>query len=51
MINNAAFTPVGILGLGFLGQILAREFSAVTESWGTWHDNSASGTDTFKFFL
>jgi len=37
MINNAAFTPVGILGLGFLGQILAREFSAVTESWGTWH--------------
>jgi len=37
MINNAAFTPVGILGLGFLGQILAREFSAVPESWGTWH--------------
>jgi len=38
MINNAAFPPVGILGLGFLGQILAREFSAVPESWGTWHD-------------
>ena len=37
MINNAAFPPVGILGLGFLGQILAREFSAVPESWGTWH--------------
>ena len=37
MIINAAFTPVGILGLGFLGQILAREFSAVPESWGTWH--------------
>jgi len=37
MINNVAFPPVGILGLGFLGQILAREFSAVTESWGTWH--------------
>ena len=37
MINNAAFPPVGILGLGFLGQILASEFSTVTESWGTWH--------------
>ncbi len=37
MINNTAFSPVGILGLGFLGQILAREFSAVPESWGTWH--------------
>ena len=37
MINNAAFPPVGILGLGFLGQILAHEFSAVPESWGTWH--------------
>ena len=37
MTNNAAFTPVGILGLGFLGQILAREFSAVPASWGTWH--------------
>jgi len=38
MINNAAFPQVGILGLGFLGQILAREFSAVPESWGTWHE-------------
>ena len=37
MINYVSFPPVGILGLGFLGQILAREFSAVPESWGTWH--------------
>jgi len=37
MINNAAFPLVGILGLGFLGQILAREFSTVPESWSTWH--------------
>ncbi len=37
MINNAAFPPVGIIGLGFLGQILAREFSTVPDSWGTWH--------------
>ena len=44
MINNAAFPPVGILGLGFLGQILAREFSAVTESWGTWHKTQLTET-------
>ena len=37
MINNAVFPQVGILGLGFLGQILAHEFSTVPESWGTWH--------------
>jgi len=44
MINNAAFPPVGILGLGFLGQILAREFSAVPESWGTWHKTQLTET-------
>ncbi len=37
MINPTSASPVGILGLGFLGQILACEFSAVPESWGTWH--------------
>ena len=37
MINNVSFPPVGILGLGFLGKILAREFSIVPESWGTRH--------------
>ena len=44
MINNAAFPPVGILGLGFLGQILAREFSAIPESWGTWHKTQLTET-------
>ena len=44
MINNAAFPPVGILGLGFLGQILAREFSAIPESWGTWHKTQLKET-------
>jgi hypothetical protein len=44
MINKAAFPPVGILGLGFLGQILAREFSAVPESWGTWHKTKLTET-------
>ena len=44
MINKVAFPPVGILGLGFLGQILAREFSAVPESWGTWHKTQITET-------
>ncbi len=30
--------PVGILGLGFLGKILAAELKSVSESWGTWHE-------------
>jgi hypothetical protein len=34
--------PIGILGLGFLGQSLALEFSAVPESWATWHANPPS---------
>ena len=37
MINPASASPVGILGLGFLGKILAAELTAATESWGTWH--------------
>ncbi len=44
MINNAAFPSVGILGLGFLGQILAHEFSTVPESWGTWHKTQLTET-------
>jgi len=38
MINNSALPQVGIIGLGFLGQILAREFSTVPDSWGAWHE-------------
>ena len=39
MIKPASEPPIGILGFGFLGQGLAREFSAVSESWATWHSN------------
>ena len=39
MIKPASEPPIGILGLGFLGQGLAREFSAVPESWATWRRN------------
>jgi len=51
MINNAAFPPVGILGLGFLGQILAREFSASTKSWGTWHKTQLTETPLPVFLI
>ena len=37
MITKAPVVPVGILGLGFLGKILAAELIAFAESWGTWH--------------
>jgi hypothetical protein len=51
MINNAAFPPVGILGLGFLGQILAREFSAVPDSWGTRHKTQLTETPLSVFLF
>lgn len=38
MIHSTSATPVGILGLGFLGKILAGELKSVSESWGTWHE-------------
>ena len=38
MMNLAAVSPVGILGLGFLGKILAGELNSSTDSWGTWHE-------------
>ncbi|MBC8219755.1 MAG: hypothetical protein H8E67_04235 [Proteobacteria bacterium] len=38
MIHYTSATPVGILGLGFLGKILAAELTAFKESWGTWHE-------------
>ena len=44
MINKAAFPPVGILGLGFLGQILAQECAAISRSWGTWHKTKLTET-------
>jgi len=51
MINNAAFPPIGILGLGFLGKILAHEFSAVPESWGTWHKTQLAETPLSVFLF
>jgi len=44
MINNAAFPPVGILGLGFLGKTLAQEYVAISSSWGTWHKTQLTET-------
>ena len=38
MITHASANPVGILGLGFLGKILAAQLTTFTESWGTWHE-------------
>ena len=30
--------PIGILGLGFLGKIIASELTTFAKSWGTWHE-------------
>ena len=38
MITHTSANPVGILGLGFLGKILAAELTVFSESWGTWHE-------------
>ncbi len=39
MTNSVNFPPIGILGLGFLGKILASDFVDTQESWGTWNKN------------
>jgi hypothetical protein len=38
MLTRTSAIPVGILGLGFLGEILTAELTAFAESWGTWHE-------------
>ena len=38
MITLVSAIPIGILGLGFLGKILASDLKAVSKSWGTWHE-------------
>lgn len=38
MVTPVSAVPVGILGLGFLGKILAAELRSVAESWGTLHE-------------
>ena len=42
MTPSVSLSPVGILGLGFLGKILASDFSKIPKSWGTWHKNFPS---------
>ena len=39
MTSSVSVSPIGILGLGFLGKILAADFADIQESWGTWHTN------------
>ena len=39
MTKSVSVKPIGILGLGFLGKILASDFADIQESWGTWHKN------------
>ena len=39
MTKSVSLSPIGILGLGFLGKILASDFSDIQKSWGTWHKN------------
>ena len=39
MTNSVNGAPIGILGLGFLGKILAYDFAGDQESWGTWNKN------------
>ena len=39
MKTSVSVSPIGILGLGFLGKILASDFADTKESWGTWNKN------------
>ena len=44
-------SPFGILGMGFLGKVLANNFADIHKSWGTWHKNppSESSLKVFPF--
>ena len=37
MTTSFSVSPIGILGLGFLGKILASDFADIHKSWGTSH--------------
>ena len=39
MKTSVSVSPIGILGLGFLGKILASNFADNHKSWGTWNKN------------
>ena len=51
MKTSVSVSPIGILGLGFLGKILASDFADIHKSWGTWHKNfpAESALKTFPF--
>ena len=51
MTSSVSVSPIGILGLGFLGKILASNFADIQESWGTWYKNPPpeSALRTFPF--
>ena len=36
-------SPIGVLGLGFLGQTLLREHTFTPDSWGTWRGHQVAG--------
>jgi len=48
---DISLPPVGILGLGHLGNLLGLEFSSVSGSWGTWHNKQPKKIilPTFQF--
>lgn len=39
MTKSVSVSPIGILGLGFLGKILASDFADIHKSWATWNKN------------
>ncbi len=39
MTTSVSVSAIGILGLGFLGKILASDFADIHKSWGTWYKN------------
>jgi len=51
MSTSDSVAPIGILGLGFLGKILASDFADIKESWGTWNKNPPpeSALNVFPF--
>ena len=51
MTKSNSVSPIGILGLGFLGKILASDFADIHKSWGTWNKNPPpeSGLKVFPF--
>ncbi|MBC8259911.1 MAG: hypothetical protein H8E38_12900 [SAR324 cluster bacterium] len=51
MIAPLSAVPCGILGLGFLGKILAKELSKVPESWGTDHKTPAPELELPVFYF